>query len=95
MKYFEVQKETISAMPIVYTVASDGSQVGQEFESDTMVENMTVGFNVWEYEEDGTTIGVQFYPVMTDTRDWRNNELQVLETIKYDHQPDEWQNNEW
>ena len=50
---------------------------------------------MWEYEEDGTTIGVEFYQVQTDTRDWRNNELQVLETIKYDHQPDEWQNDEW
>lgn len=94
MRYFTVEKEVMRVAPVRYGVASDGSQVADEWETDE-VQELTTGFAVWEYEEDGTTIGVEFYPVQTNTRDWRNNELQVLETIKYDHQPDEWQNDEW
>ena len=94
MKYFTVEKEVMRVAPVRYGVASDGSQVADEWETDE-VQELTTGFAVWEYEEDGTTIGVEFYPVQTDTRDWRNNELQVLETIKYDHPAGEWQNDEW
>lgn len=94
MRYFTVEKEVMRVAPVRYGVASDGAQLADEWETDE-VQELTTGFAVWEYEEDGTTIGVEFYPVQTNTRDWRNNELQVLETIKYDHPTDEWQNNEW
>ena len=94
MKYFTVEKEVMRVAPVRYTVSSDGSQSADEWETD-LVQELTTGFAVREYEEDGTTIGVEFYPVQTNTRDWRNNELQTLEIIKYDHPADEWQNNEW
>lgn len=94
MKYFTVEKEVMRVAPVRYTVANDGAQLADEWETDE-VQTLTTGFAVWEYEEDGTTIGVEFYPVQTDTRDWRNNELQVLKTIEYDHPASEWQNDEW
>ena len=94
MRYFSVEKEVMRVAPVRYGVNSDGRQNSEEWETDE-VQEITTGFSVWEYEEDGTTIGVEFYPVKTDTRDWRNDELQVLKTIEYDHPAGEWQNDEW
>ena len=94
MRYFTVEKEVMRGAPVRYTVASDGSKLADEYETD-IAHEITTGIKVWEDEEDGTTIGVEFYPVKTNARDWRNDELQVLEIIKYDHPAGEWQNNEW
>ena len=94
MRYFTVEKEVMRGAPVRYGVASDGSQLADEYETD-IIHEITTGFNVWECEEDGTTIGVEFYPVKTNAINWANNEKEVLEKIKADHPAGEYQNNEW
>lgn len=94
VRYFEVRKEVLTGETRQYNVCADGSHAGTS-ESDGEAREITTGFNVWEYEEDGTTIGVEFYEVQTNMGDFTNNEDEVLEKIKQDHPAGEWQNHEW
>ena len=93
-RYFEVRKEVLSGTTRQYNVLIDGTHAGTS-ESEGEIREITTGFNVWEYEEDGTTIGVEFYPVKTDTTNWDNDEDEVLKQILNDHPAGEWQNHEW
>ena len=92
MKYFTVEKEVIRNT-YSYEVASDGSQIGESWECDRP--EIVVGFNVHIYEEWGEHIDTEFYPVNTNTESYENNEDRVLEQIKADYPPSEYQNNEW
>lgn len=94
MRYFTVEKEVMRCAPVSYTVASDGSQIADEWEQDT-IQELTTGFSVHEYEENGMHDNTEFYPVKTNTRDWTNNEDEVLKQIEADYPATEWQNNEW
>lgn len=94
MRYFEVRKEVLGGITRQFNVLIDGTHAGTS-ESEGEAQEITTGFNVWEYDEDGTNQNVEFYPVKTDTTDWGNNEDEVLEKIINDHPASEWQNNEW
>lgn len=94
MKYFEVRKEVLDGTTRQYNVLIDGTHAGTS-ESEGEAREVTTGFSVWEYAEDGTTENVEFYPVETDMGDFTNNEDEVLEKIKADHNPSEWQNHDW
>jgi len=93
MKYFTVEKEVLRGSVMHGEVYSDG-EPSVEFDEREIGE-LTTGFSVWEYEEDGTTIGVGFYPVHTNTSDWSDDSEEVLNKIKEDHEPTEWQNHSW
>ena len=77
MKYFTVKKEELVGSLTSGTVYSDGdySEEPDEIEA----RSMTTGYNVWEYNEDGTTDRVVFYKVDMDTEAWTDNEDEVLE----------------
>lgn len=92
MRYFTVEKEVMRST-YSYEVASDGSQIGESWECDRP--EVTVGFNVHIYEEWGEHVDTKFYPVTTDLRTYEGNEGEVLEKIKADFPPTEYQNNEW
>lgn len=94
MKYFTVEKEVMRVAPVCYTVARDGSQLADEWETD-WVQELTTGFSVHSYDEDGTHYDTDFYPVTTDTRGWTDNEEEVLALIERHYPPSEYQNNEW
>lgn len=94
MKYFTVEKETMNVAPIIYPVNASGEQSADAWESD-FVQEIATGFCVNELGEDGRTEEVNFYPIQTNTRDFTNNEEEVLGQIKKDYPPTEWQNNEW
>lgn len=94
MKYFTVEKEVMRVAPVCYTVARDGSQLADEWETD-WVQELTTGFSVHSYDEDGSHYDTQFYPVATNTEGWTNNEEEVLALIERHYPPSEYQNNEW
>lgn len=94
MRYFTVEKEVMRATPVCYTVARDGSQLADEWETDWEQE-ITTGFAVHSYDEDGTHYNTEFYPVITDTEGWTDNSDKVLAQIEHDYPPTEYQNNEW
>lgn len=94
MKRFTVEKEIMRTAPVCYTVGKDGEQVADEWETD-YIQCMTTGFTVHVYEEDGVHYNTEFYPVTTDTASWTDNEGDVLEQIKRDFPPTEYQNDEW
>ena len=93
MKYFGVKKEELVGNLTSGVVYGDGEYA--EEPDETECRTMTIGYNVWEYNEDGTTDRVVFYKVDTDTEAWTDNEDEVLEKIKADHPAGEWQNNNW
>ena len=92
MKYFTVEKEVMRST-YSYEVASDGSQIGESWECDRP--EVVVGFNVHIYEEWGEHIDTKFYPVKVDMGTYQGNEDEVLDKIKADFPPSEYQNNEW
>ena len=94
MRYFTVEKEVMRCAPVSYGVNSDGTQNSDEWEQD-IINELTTGFSVIEYDENGVRGDTDFYPVQTDATNWTNNEAEVLEKIKADHPASEWQNNEW
>lgn len=94
IRYFEVRKEVLSGTTRQYNVCIDGTHAGTS-ESEGEEREITLGFSVWEYDEQGMTENVEFYPVNTNMGDFTNDEDKVLEQIISDHQPTEWQNNEW
>lgn len=94
MIYFTVEKEVLRGMPECYDVASDGSQIGVSWEEDEEIE-ITTGFMVRLYDEDGSLDEGIFYPVNTNAETGENNEDKVLEQIKADYPAGEYQNNGW
>lgn len=94
MRYFEVQKEVMRGAPVMFNVYSDGTQSSDEWEED-FVQEITTGFAVKYYDEDGSNSEMTFYPCKVDFGTWEANEEEVLAEIKRDFPPTEWQNNEW
>lgn len=92
MKTFTVEKE-VAFQTKCYEVASDGTQIGDWWEKDPELE-ITIGFTVHTYQ-DNEHISTEFYPVQTDMQSLLNDEDKVLEQIKADFPPSEYQNNEW
>lgn len=93
MKYFSVNKETLSGMMTTGEIYSDGEYVG--LPDDIEAREITMGFSVTRYGEDGMIENVEFYPVITDMESLTNNEDVVLEHIKSIYTPDKWQNDQW
>lgn len=93
MKYFTVDKETLSGMMTTGEVYSDGEYVS--LPDDVEAREITMGFSVSEYDEQGITQNVKFYPVATDMESLEDNADEVLEQIKQDYPAGEWQNNNW
>lgn len=97
-KYFTVDREYIIVQGMKrYEVCSDGSQAQLEYEADyeELPKEITTGYVVNSYYEDGEHYMTDFYPVKTDTSQWTDNADEVLEQIKADYPAGEWQNNEW
>ena len=93
MRYFDVKKETLVGTLVSGTVFSDGEYA--DLPDDIEQREITTGFSVFEYDEQGMTERVNFYPVKIDLEAWATNEDEVLGKIKDDYQPLEWQNNNW
>lgn len=93
MKSFSVEKEVMDGMVSAATVDSGGDFIGCP--DDRENQHIVTGFSVFEYGENGMTENVRFFPVKTDFATWENNEEEVLNKIKAEYQPGEWQNNDW
>lgn len=93
MKYFAVDKETLSGMMTTGEIYSDGEYVS--LPDDIEAREITMGFSVSEYDEQGMIQNVKFYPVATDMESLEDNADEVLEQIKQDYPAGEWQNNNW
>ena len=94
MRYFEVNKEELRGSLMTAGIYSDGEYVGEA--NDTEIKSITTGFSVFEYDENGMTDKVVFYPVKINTESWTTNEEDVLKEIKEDYRPElGWQNNNW
>lgn len=96
MKQFVVEKEFVRGKLVAHEVASDGSQGSDTWsiESDEEFE-MTTGFTVHTYDEQGEHLDTEFYKVDTNTKTWQNNESEVLAKIREDYPAGEYQNNCW
>ena len=64
--------------------------LGEDYEQE-----ITTGFAVKYYDEDGSNSEMTFYPCKVDFTNWEANEDEVLAEIKRDFPPSEYQNNEW
>lgn len=94
MRYFSVNKEELSGMVKTGEVYSDNEYINGC--GDVEARTITLGYSVWEYDENGMTDKVEFYRVATDMEDFTNNEELVLAKIKEDYSADKgWQNNNW
>ena len=93
MKYFSANKETLSGMMTTGEVYSDGDYVN--LPDDIEAREITMGFSVTEYEENGTITNVKFYPVATDMESFEDDSEFVLDKIKQDYPAPDWQNNQW
>ena len=93
MRYFEVHKEVLTGTLVSGECFSDGEYINLPDDQETA--EMTTGFSVYVYDEGGIREDTIFYPVSTNTETWENNEDKVLEKIKQDFPPIEWQNNAW
>lgn len=96
MIYFTVEKELVRGSLYCHEVESDGSRASDTWsvESDEVFE-MTTGFTVHTYDEQGVHIDTNYYPVETNTATWQDNADEVLEQIKADYPAGEYQNNNW
>lgn len=93
MKYFEVYKLYIRGQFEEYNCLSDGNDDGEVISNDDREHLWFIGFEVWEYEEDGTTIGRKKYYVDRGRAGATTDDL--LDKIKEEHPAGEWQNNNW
>lgn len=95
MKNFRVEEEYVARINRI-EVASDGEPVGEPYDVDSdSCQSITLGYNVFEEDEEGYTWHIEFYPVQTDMRTFKSNKKEVLEQIKSDYPAPDWQNNEW
>lgn len=93
MKYFSVNKEELIGTLTTGEVLSDGDYA--TLPDDIEQRNLTMGYSVSIYDENGMIEDVKYYPVKIDTESWETNEDEVLEKIKADFPAGEWQNNQW
>ena len=93
MKYFSVNKETLSGMMTTGEVYSDGEYVN--LPDDIEAREITMGFSVTEYGEDGMIKDVKFYSVHTDMEGLDDDSEFVLNKIKQDYPAPDWQNDQW
>lgn len=93
MKYFSVNREELVGMTTTGEIFSDGEY--KDLPDDVEARNITMGFSVMEYNESGMIENVRFYPVETDMESLTDNSDKVLDKIKEDYSPTEWQNNNW
>lgn len=93
MRYFDVKREELRGSLMSGVVYSDGEYIEEADEVE--IRTLTTGFNVWEYDEQGLTQNVEFYPVETNMETWEDNSNDVLNYIIEDHPAGEWQNNNW
>lgn len=93
MKYFDVYKLYIRGQFEEYDCLSDGSDDGRVISNDDREHLWFIGFEVWEYEEDGTTIERKKYYVDRGRTGATADDL--LDRIKEEHPACEWQNNNW
>ena len=93
MRYFSVNKETLSGMMTTGEVYSDGEYVN--LPDDIEAREIVMGYSVTEYEESGAIENVKFYPVVTDMESFEDDSEFVLNKIKQDYPAPEWQNNQW
>ena len=93
MRYFDVKREELVGTLVSGTICSDGDYYN--LPDDIEQRSLTTGFSVFEYNEQGMTERVKFYPVKIDLEAWATNDDEVLEQIKQDYQPPKWQNNVW
>ena len=93
MKYFQVNKEELIGTLTTGEIYSDGEYVN--LPDDIEQRNLTMGYSVSIYDENGMIEDVKYYPVKIDTESWETNEDEVLEKIKADFPAGEWQNNQW
>ena len=93
MKYFSVNKETLSGMMTTGEVYSDGEYVN--LPDDIEAREIVMGYSVMEYGENGMIENVKFYPVATDMESFEDDSEFVLDKIKQDYTAPEWQNNQW
>lgn len=108
MRYFTVEKEYLSGEVWRYEVNSDGTKAGDRYsvESEDIGNKIVLGFLVQEYTEQGMLVGVEFYPVKSDISKepladdtgvyvYQSDEDEVLARIRGEHDPSEWQNDNW
>ena len=93
MKHFSVNKETLTGMMTTGEVYSDGEYVN--LPDDIEAREITMGFSVMEYGEDGMIANVKFYPVATDMESFEDDSEFVLNKIKQDYPAPDWQNDQW
>lgn len=99
MIYFEVEREFVRGKMFRHEVESDGSQASDSYGVDDEDANdvfeMTIGYVVNTYDEQGMHLDTNFYKVDTDTATWQDNADEVLEKIKANYPAGEYQNNRW
>lgn len=99
MIYFEVEREFVRGKMFRHEVESDGSQASDSYSVDDEDANdvfeMTIGYVVNTYDEQGMHLDTNFYKVDTDTATWQDNADEVLEQIKANYPAGEYQNNRW
>lgn len=93
MKYFEVHKEELRGSVMSGECYADGEFINEADELE--VRAIPTGFSVYVYDEGGVREDTEFYPITIDTSAWETDEEKVLEKIKQDFPPTEYQNNEW
>lgn len=94
MKYFRVEEEYMEGYAQRAEVDVDGDAIGESYEAYPL-QHITLGYNVFELDEDGMTENAEFYPVQTDMRTFKNNHAEVLAQIKQDYSADKWHNHNW
>lgn len=101
MKYFDVERIVIGGKQYRELVASDGTVLDEMagYTDDNPI-RIVAGFMVIEYGEDGHEGYAEcFYPVHTRYDDLGvptdNDEVEVLDKIRHDFPPSEYQNNDW
>lgn len=92
MRFFDVYKLEIKGEMQETLVMSDGTEDGTPSKDDRQVEWL-IGYKVYEYEEDGTTIGEKTYYIDRGRPGATPDDL--LAQIEEDHQPDMWQCHNW
>lgn len=99
MVYFEVEREFVRGKMFRHEVESDGSQASDSYGVDDELGDdifeMTIGFVVNTYDEQGIHLDTDFYEVDTSTATWQDNADEVLEQIKANYPAGEYQNNRW
>ena len=94
MRYFQVEREELRGSIMAGECYADGEYIDEAHERE--IRSLTIGFSVWQYDEDGETIAVDFYPVKTDMGDFTDDSEEVIKQIRADYAPEKgWQNNNW